>query len=341
MPKAPNMSNQFAKELFTVPLKQLEELFSKSKAQKQPGLFFYQNKGRNILFNIEALCRIFRLTRSKKFYDKWYREFKMLEDIMGSMDHNESMWNEFSKYKDIKTAAENLYQKRFTEIEKYFGEVLSNEGWLNGSKINEFRSEMTEQSFPDDKKVTSEIAAFIIDEMSVLEKEYKKGKLDISKLEEGVHEFRRKLRWISIYAQVLNGMVQLRHVKVFEKAMEKYCTPEIMKSPFNVLPKAPQNIVPIYIQSHYFYALSWLIAELGTIKDSGLRQLSFNDTVRNAKFKVAKDKDALIKSIEKKIEYTHDDISSIAESIVDEFIYTDRILHRIERDILRSLNHES
>jgi hypothetical protein len=335
------MSNQFAKELFTARLKQLEELLSKSKAQKQPGLFFYHNRGRNILFNVEALCRIFRLTRSKKFYDKWYREFKMLEDIMGSMDHNEAMWNEFSKYKDLKSSAENLYQKRFVEIEKYLGDVLLNEGWLSGIKINEFRSELSVQTFPDDKKVTSEIANFIIDEMSVLEKEYKKGKLDISKLEEGVHEFRRKLRWISIYAQVLNGLVQLRHVKVFDKAMEKYCTPEIMKSPFNVLPKPALNVMPIYIQSQYFYALSWLIAELGIIKDSGLKQLSFNDTVRNAKFKVAKDKDALIKSFEKKVEYTHEDISSIAESIVDEFIYTDRILHRIERDIVRSLNQES
>jgi hypothetical protein len=335
------MSNQFAKELFTTPLKQLEELLSKARTQKQPGMFFYQNRGRNILFNVEALCRIFRITRSKKFYDKWYREFKMLEDIMGSMDHNESMWNEFSKYKDLKMASENLYQKRFVDIEKYFGEVLLNEGWLSGIKINEFRSELSEQSFPDDKKVTSEIATFIVDEMSVLEKEYKKGKLDISKLEEGVHEFRRKLRWVSIYAQVLNGMVQLRHVKVFDKAMEKYCTPEIMKSPFNVLPKAPQGIAPMYIQSQYFYALSWLIQQLGVIKDSGLKQLSFSDTLRNAKFKLAKDKEALMKSFEKKIEYTHDDISAVAEAMVDEFIYTDRILHRIERDIARSLNQES
>jgi hypothetical protein len=335
------MSNQFAKELFTAPLKQLEELLSKAKAQKQPGLFFYQNKGRNILFNVEALCRIFRLTRSKKFYDKWYREFKMLEDIMGSMDHNEAMWNEFSKYKELKIASENLYHKRFVEIEKYFGEVLLNEGWLSGLRINEFRSELTEQSFPDDKKVASEIATFIVDEMSVLEKEYKKGKLDISKLEEGVHEFRRKLRWISIYAQVLNGLVQLRHVRVFDKAMEKYCTPEIMKSPFNLLPKAPQNIAPIYIQSQYFYALSWLIAELGTIKDSGLRQLSFNDALRNAKFKLVKDKETLIKLFEKRIDYMHDDISAVAESMVDEFVYTDRILHRIERDIMRCLNQES
>ena len=93
---------------------------------------------------------------------------------------------------------------------------------------------------------------------------------------------RRRLRWLSIYPQALLGVFQYsKSIENPPKNLEKYLTPEILESKYNILPTTLQFTNPIEINKNYFFALSWIIAELGKIKDEGLRIMVLKEAIEN------------------------------------------------------------
>jgi hypothetical protein len=97
-----------------------------------------------------------------------------------------------------------------------------------------------------------------------------------------VHELRRKLRWLSIYPQAFRGCIQYSKAKTTGKHLAKYCTKAITTSPYNVMPDAGENRYFLLLEKNYFYALSWMIAELGSLKDSGLRVIAVKEALLQA-----------------------------------------------------------
>ena len=81
--------------------------------------------------------------------------------------------------------------------------------------------------------------------------------------------------------------------------LKKYFTPEITNSPYNKMPDGSALENHIILNQNYYFALSWMIAELGKLKDSGLRI------------------ELLEKSIEK-VYKAKDNVSQLAYSISDE-----------------------
>ena len=90
-------------------------------------------------------------------------------------------------------------------------------------------------------------------------------------LENEVHELRRKLRWISIYAHALNGLIQLKKSAKKPSYKTNYFTKEILTSPFNKLPTKTKGTAILEYDSNSFFALSYVIKELGNLKDNGLK----------------------------------------------------------------------
>ncbi len=91
---------------------------------------------------------------------------------------------------------------------------------------------------------------------------------------------------------------------------------------------------PIEFQSHYFYAMSWLINHLGELKDIGMRYESFKELYSQLPSPEQKLKEQFFASYK----YHPDQISALAEMAVDTFIYEDHILERLQRDLLRYLH---
>jgi hypothetical protein len=318
---------------FTIQIEKLQEILSRSKNQRSKGLYFYKNKGRDILFQLEGLCRVYRQTTDKKFFDRWYKDFKSLEDALGSMDHNETMFKEFSLYPAFKKSAQDVFNTRFDETCAFLSEQLVKQGWVNGTKLTAFKQELQEVKWKDDEHDTIGFANVLCEEMDKLVSKYRHGELDPWRLEEGMHEFRRRLRWPSIYSQAANGLIQLRPVSFIPDDFKNYCTPGVVNSPFNVLVKPPKGIKILYIQANYFYALSWLIGELSKWKDIGLRHEAFKEMTKASG---TRDK-ALTKKFLDSCAFHPDEIAIRAESAIDQFIYRDFIPERISRDIMRSL----
>lgn len=327
------MSNAFALQRFVKPLNELNALLEKGRYQKDKAIGLYNNDGRTLVFRLEALCRIYREIHDKKFFKEWYRKFKVLEDALGNMDYNESMYKEFSKYKELKTASEENFKAHFDESAVYLSNMLKSDGWSSGECMREFVDGLNSLDWLDAEEDRAAYANVICDELDKLVIKYGNGEINPYELEEGLHEFRRRIRWVSIYAQVSDGLIQLTPVKNIPNDIHKYCTEAIISSPFNTLPKTQKNQHTLNIQSHYFYAMSWLIQYLGDLKDVGIRYECFKELTKQAGIRNIQ----VNKQFLATCEVVPTDIPSLAEAAIDEFIYRDFIPERICRDLMRSL----
>jgi galactokinase len=68
--------------------------------------------------------------------------------------------------------------------------------------------------------------------------------------------------------------------KTAPKQLAKYLTKEIITSPFNKMPDAKDNKYFLLLGKNYFYALSWMIAELGNLKDNGLHIIALKEALQ-------------------------------------------------------------
>ena len=325
---------------FKIHIDDFNRLLNKVRKEKSPGTSFYKSGARAIIFRLGALCRIYRKIDNRKTFDKWYKIFKELEDLLGSMDHNEAMLTEFSRIKPLKDQAEKIFGERFREQSSFLETFLHEKEWLNRKMMRDFANEIDLNENHVEEEERKMIALFLISEMNELEREYRKGKIDITHLESGIHEFRRKLRWLSIYAVSLNGLIQLRKVRVMDDIQSEYCVPEIVNSPFNILPAVPKGMRTLQIQSTPFYSLSWLIQYLGELKDCGLRKSAFDELLHATKFRNAKEKGELVKKYSTSQQFDTADISVLAEYEIDSFLYSQRILKTIERDLNRNIQSD-
>jgi hypothetical protein len=321
-----------AAERFTIQIDALSAILSKTKNQREKGKYFYRNKARDVLFRLEALCRLYREIHDKKLFDAWYKKFKALEDVLGVMDYHESLYLEFTNYRELKKQAEKIYLGKFEEESQYLTEILREEGWLAGTALNEFREIVNHAEWKPEAEDALAYGLVMCSELDKVVNRYSEGELSPFKLEEGVHEFRRRIRWVSIYASASNGLVQLRKNDTLQSSLKTYCTPQVIASPFNTMPKQKGLRYSIVIQAPAFYALSWMINELGTLKDDGFRYENLLSLINVS----GKDQQALRKKFMATYQSDPVLVCENAERLMDEFIYRDMIPERIRRDIKRS-----
>ncbi len=325
-----------AQQRFSFYNHQLIELLQATSRKRDKGMSFYKAKARDIIFRIEALCRLYRDVNDKKLFDYWYKEFKALEDTLGAMDHYEAMLNEFVTYKPLKKSAEKILGAQLASETGFLNDVLHSSGWLNGEKMKTFTDALNEHGWSSDAEDSFDYAEGILNELQKLEEKYRSGEIDLTLLEEGLHEFRRRLRWASIYTASSNGLVQLLPTKMYGDEFKKYCAKEVVSSPFNQFPKAPKNSKSILIQSHHLYSLSWLIAYLGELKDIGIRYENFHALCDGAGVRDKKVTEQFLASCK----FHPRDISALAELAADNFIHSDNAMERLQRDLLRYIAKE-
>ncbi len=245
-------------------------LISKAEETGDFAKYLYLNNARKHLFMLEALTRLFaKIVKDKKML-KWSERFKKLEDALGEIDYYDAFSVEFSGNKNVPIQfIAYLNLKRDKCIEK-LNKQLHKKDW-DTNRLQKFADYILELNLNFDESFINAIKIAIDKELKEALDFAKLKKYKYTTLEEEVHELRRKLRWISIYAQSLNGIVQLTDYKKSSAAYKKYLTPSVLKSPYNVLPKATKGIKTINFDKTEFYCLSWIVNELGTYKDNGFR----------------------------------------------------------------------
>ena len=322
----------FLKRGFSQNLQLLSTVLLLPSCKVKPAEVLYTNKTRSILFNLQALGRICRFVYDKKIFKELIEDFKTMEDGLGRIDYFDAFFKEFSKDKSLPKSFVSYFSKRIDEEKDILDAIIKEHNFCSTEFVKKTELTLENVNWYDSEKEKNSFLNFLTKQIDSFGEDLNSGTLNFKDVESGLHETRRKIRWISIYATVSDGVVQLKKTTTPNDLLKHYLTPEIINLPFNKLPKRQKGISPLFIQSQNFYALSWIINELGNLKDEGLKRLVVLETLSAMKLS-QKDslRDYLLKDVR-----SINSICDVAENIVDDFVYNNGVLERIKRDLKRS-----
>ena len=209
----------------------------------------------------------------------------MIVNALGAIDYYDSIAMDLSKNKKIPLEVTQYLQAQTREKLQHLNELLNEKKWIseNNERLVKIRKKLTEANWLDDEKEINELNLFYGKAIYEIIEFTHVTNCHFDNMEEDVHELRRKLRWLSIYPQALQGCVQLTGSNIKSKQLAKYLTKEIITSPYNKMPQAGDNIYFLMLNKDYFLALSWLIASLGELKDSGLTIVAVKEALQQIK----------------------------------------------------------
>ena len=254
-------------------LTQLQTLLDKAAKQKNPALWLYQNNARTPLFMLEGLAKLYAGIHNKKKFTKLKAHFKLLEDAIGQIDYYDAFAKEFAGNKKIPATVVSYLQAQSREKIQSLNEILTEKDWIGSgkSRIEKIRKKLKKADWLDEPKDVEGIRDFYFSSINGILEFSNQKNFHFENVEKDVHELRRMLRWLSIYPQALKGCIQLSQAKKSPAYLSKYLTKAITGSPYNVMPDAGDLRYFLLLDKTRFYALSWMISELGNLKDSGLR----------------------------------------------------------------------
>ena len=269
---------------FNYYLNKVQLLFDKASKQKNPALWLYNNDARTPLFMLEGLAKMYTQIHNKKKFTKLKEQFKLLEDTLGAIDYYDNIAKDLSANKKIPTTITSYLQAQTREKIQSLNEILVEKGWLSAddNRIKKIQRKLGEADWlkeEDEVKAVNEFYGKAIYEITEF---VHTDKCSFKNIESDVHELRRKLRWLSIYPQALRGSIQLSKNKNTPKHLTKYLTKEITTSAYNKMPDADDTSYFLLLEQNYFYAVSWMIAALGKIKDKGLHVIAVKEALQQS-----------------------------------------------------------
>lgn len=218
---------------------------------------------RGELFMAESLTHLLKNVYVDKEIAQANKTFKKLEDVFGEIDYYDGFYKEFSKNKAIpKSECEYFLRKRDRIMEK-LNEKLLKKGFYQ-DKFHELNNEF-KINF-NDAEIVLKLQADIKDELLQCANFFLKFP-QFTDMEKQVHEIRRKIRWISIYAQSMQGTIVLQLDPKIHSWEKQFVTKTQISSPYNKLPKNKTSTTHIQFNKKAFYALNHVVSALGEIKD--------------------------------------------------------------------------
>ncbi len=262
-------------------LTQLDTLLLEASKTENPALYLYQNDARTKAFMLQALSKLYAGLHNEKKFVKLKDRFKELEDMLGDMDHYDAYAKEFKKNKKIPANIVTFIEKKKVENTTTFNNLLLEKKWINHDplRINKIRKKLNKIDWQTADKETALIKAFYESEIKEINEFFTSCGKAFTDIENQVHELRRKLRWLSIYAQALQGVIQFSRKNSTEPSLKKYLTKDIIESPFNKMPAKGKNTDVILLSKNHFLALSKTIDSLGKLKDSGLKLHALEEAI--------------------------------------------------------------
>ena len=260
---------------------QLQPILTTAAKQKNPALWLYRNNARTPLFMLEALAKMYAAFHNKKKFTKIKEHFKLLEDALGAIDYYDMTAKDLVKNKKIPATLITYLQAQSREKIQSLNEMLAENDWLSpgNNRIAKIQKKLIEADWLNEEDEVKLMAEFYGESIYNLIEDTQNTNYHFVNMEAEVHELRRKLRWLCIYPQAVRGAIQLRKNKTTPKHLAKYCTKEIVNSPFNKMANAGMVKYLLLLEQHYFYALSWLIEELGNLKDNGLHIIAVKEAL--------------------------------------------------------------
>jgi hypothetical protein len=243
------------------------------------GFYVHLHDCRTPLFKIQALVRL--LDRKKKKNLRAISAIlsisKTVEDMIGQFDFASSILKGNEKWQfpdEVRNQILIQYGFALGTLE----ECLLQLGWITRGKnviqyddfgFEYLKSALKEISFPSSKKEKKQVLEMFKNICLDIDEDIREKKIDLTHIEDGIHEFRRDIRWLSIYASALRGKVILSNNPETDP-FQDYITQSNIESRYNTLIINDDEKNILTFQQGGFYALGTLISDLGMIKDKGL-----------------------------------------------------------------------
>ncbi|MGN6533479.1 MAG: hypothetical protein ACTHK0_17185 [Ginsengibacter sp.] len=262
-------------------LEKIKTILQKAESAENPALNAYTQDLRTPLFMLEALSRLYKKIHPHQKLKKLNKQFKELEDQLGAIDYYDSFAKEFALNDKIPSAIITYLKDKTAEKTEGLNTCFKKENWIgnNNNRISKITKTLQKIDWLNEKEDTAAILNIYQQAIEKLDKKYKIPNLRFTDVEKDVHELRRELRWLSIYPQALRGLIQLKSNPDTPDFLKKYLTPEILHSLFNIMPDGSNLQDHIFLNDNYYYALSWMIAELGKLKDNGLKIVLIEESI--------------------------------------------------------------
>ncbi len=268
---------------FNFYLQQVREMMEKALNEKDPAMWLFTNNARTPIFMLEALSRLYAGLHNRKQFDKLRNRFKLIEDTLGQIDYYNSLTVALTPNKKISPECMDHLKRRMEESASVLNKTLIKEGWIsnNQKRISKITRRLEKSGWLKSEKEVVKIAEFYKEAIDSITGFVTKSKYLFDNMEKDVHELRRRLRWLSIYPQAMQGVFQFDSSSPAPAYIDKYMTPEITGSPFNKLPPPGANTSFVILNKKYFFALSWMIAKLGELKDEGLLITGLAESIKH------------------------------------------------------------
>jgi len=244
-------------------------LLKQAKSEKNPAEFFYKKKARTPLFMVESITRLLvSILESETTLKKEHKKIKKLEDVLGAMDNYDTLHRLFAKNKNINKVTITYFLKKFEKATQKLNELLQEKDYF----LDTFKRLCSHSAINfDDPALIKKLEKQIRKDLESVCAFYQACDGAFNSMEDEVHEIRRNLRWVSIYAQSLDGIIVLKPDKKKYAWEKKFITNSEIKSQYNKVPanKALKNHIDYNRKA--FLALSHVVSALGEIKDQGLQ----------------------------------------------------------------------
>ena len=269
-------------------INQVIAILQQYKKKPDPQVLFKADL-RGVLFSIEGILRLHLKTNNIKF--KYHQE--LAQKSLAKLKELEDLLGLYSLYDDIEKFAKENHLKpikrKYTQIqlEEY---IFTN--WIiphykslkdpfartfELTPIYKLQIDLLKINFPENsnkniKQMLSQEIKRVNKKNKALKQDILKDKTSIKNLEEGFHEWRRAIRWVSIYIQSYRDQFYLNpEKKLGRKEKEMYLKNK--NNPFTQLSKDKKQI---QLNKTQFLILSEYIQRLGEAKEMAEYSLYLN-----------------------------------------------------------------
>ena len=279
------------KARFDNQLNKVNALLTESKNHDNPALWLFLHDLRTPMFMLESLSKMYAQFHNKAFFTELNERFKEVEDVLGAIDYYAAFLREFHADEKIPSTVKNYLENKTREKIIIFNEVLLKRGWSSGKTLKKINEGLDIAKWQSQEEEIASIEKYYYKQVKKIHEFIGETTFVFNNVEEDVHELRRKLRWLSIYPQAFQGAIQLHEVRADIEHLKKYLTTEIVSSSFNKLPVSKDIQHHLFLEKSHFLALSWMISELGKLKDKGLKITCLKDAFQEIAF--LKDEEAV------------------------------------------------
>lgn len=225
-------------------------------------------KAREVTFNLQALGRLY--ADQDPMFTTLRKKFKSLEDGIGGYQKWTDLEEEGRKAGKSAAVLKKLGEERKKALNELNKSLISTRFVAENSNIVPYITELRAALKAYKWKSVEDDRNDILQKLIVELEDVKNTKYDFTHLEigNGVHEFRRKMRWFSMEARALNGMITLlpKDAPCPVADYARVVRDSIAKTKYAVLPGSDSEVNPVKLSPCLYVQVAKLVEDVNVVK---------------------------------------------------------------------------